>query len=186
MLSIPAMRTTSSTRSAEPWISGLHDGGVTSERIAVTDEDAAQRFEDGLDLACAGTLMPPSFSTRPRSNTIALRVSGTLPATVAFDGLPPATFMIICVARSRPGRHPLRVDATFEAIARVGHETGLAARGRRTQRIEIGALDEHVDGVVSRARGFSADNATEAERPSVVGDDAHGLVDGVLVAIEGQ
>ena len=76
------------------------------------------------------------------------------------------------------------IDAPLEAVARIGDDAGLAARCGRAQRIEIGALDEHVAGLVRAARVLAAQDAAEAQRGAVVGDHAHRLVGFVLLAVE--
>ncbi len=79
-----------------------------------------------------------------------------------------------------------RIDTALETIAGVGDDPGLAACRCNAQRIEPGALDEDVPGRLGAAGRFAANDAAKAERPAVVGDDTHGLVDRVLLAVQPQ
>ena len=54
-------------------------------------------------ISFSGSAMPASFSTRPNEKPMTVFGSGGAPATLALDGLPPATSSIMAVARSRPG-----------------------------------------------------------------------------------
>ena len=76
------------------------------------------------------------------------------------------------------------IDAALEAIARIALHAGLAAGGGGAQRIEVGALDQHVLGLVRAAGVLAAEDAAEAQHRAVVGDHAHGLVDLVRLAVE--
>jgi hypothetical protein len=52
----------------------------------------------------SGSLMPASFSTWENAKLTTVFDTGGAPATLALDGLPPATSSIRAVPRSRPGR----------------------------------------------------------------------------------
>ena len=101
ILSRPAMRTTSSTRSAEPWISGRHVGTVTlATPLAPSNlQPSASRMPL---ISASGSFTPDSSSTRVRSKAMTRFSTGSLPATFIFVGSPPQSFTIMSVARSSP------------------------------------------------------------------------------------
>src|SRR5262249_59347889 len=61
---------------------------------------------------------------------------------------------------------------------------GLAPRRRRAQRVEVGALDQHVLGLVRAGSSLSPENAPEAQHALGIGDDAHRTIDAVRLPIE--
>ena len=142
-LSRPAMRTTSSTRSAVPPTSGRQLGAVTLTFCALAGDREAQRFERTADLLLVDA-MPPSFCDQPKGKSMTRLASGGAPATFALDGVPPATSSISWRRKIEAGQDEGRIDAALEAVARIAVDAGLAAGGRRAHGVEIGALDQDV------------------------------------------
>ncbi len=97
------MRTTSSTRSAAPWMSGRQLGAVTFT-VAPLPSTAKPSRSSVARICFSSSLMPPSFSTCAGAKLMTVLVSGGAPATLRLEGVPPATSSIMAVARSRPGR----------------------------------------------------------------------------------
>ncbi len=100
-VSRPAMRTISSTISAEPCTSGRHVGTVT---CTVSPLPSTVKPRSSSVFFAAASLMsrPASFFTRENANETTVFLTGASPATFALDGAPPATSSISRVPRSRP------------------------------------------------------------------------------------
>ena len=73
----------------------------------------------------------------------------------------------------QPGDHEARIDAAGEAVLGVGDDAGLAAGLGGADRVEPGALDEHLGGLLGAAGGLAAHHPAQADRARAVGDDAH-------------
>ena len=97
------MRTTSSTTSAGPCASGRQLGTVTFT-VAPLPSMAKPSASRMARICFSSSLMPASFSTSAKGKVMTVLASGGAPATLRLDGVPPATSIIIAVARSRPGR----------------------------------------------------------------------------------
>ena len=97
------MRITSSTRSALPPTSGRQLGTVT-ERTAPSPVTPKPRRVRMAAISSGETVMPQRRSTSASGNSITLRGSGTLPASVTVLASPPQKSMTSWVAMSRPGR----------------------------------------------------------------------------------
>ena len=77
-----------------------------------------------------------------------------------------------------------RVNMALKAIAGVGNNAGLAAGAGDQIGVPAGAFHEQVDRLVSGTRADAPHDATQAERPLIVSDDGHGLVEGVGLVVE--
>src|SRR5690606_23416731 len=75
------------------------------------------------------------------------------------------------------GKQRLRIDRALEPVARVRDDAELAAGRGDGVGIEPGALDEDAGRPLTRSGRFPADDAADAQRPRVVSDDAHALVE---------
>ena len=172
-LSRPAMRTTSSTRSAAPWMSGRQLGAVTFAAVLVPS--TAKPSASSVARICfSGSAMPASFSTRPnREGDDRLRL-GRRAGNPCLRRLAAGHLQHHGRGEIEAGLDEGRIDAALEAIARVALHAGLAAGGRRAQRIEVGALDQDVLGLGRAAGVLAAEDAAEAQHGAVVGDHAHG------------
>ena len=82
------------------------------------------------------------------------------------------------------GNAELRIDAALEAIARVGDDAELAAGLRDVGRVPQRAFDQHVARVLVAARMLAAHDAGDRFDAVVVGDDHHGLVERIGLAVE--
>ena len=101
-LSRPAMRATSSTRSA----GAVHVRPPTRCRdfeLGPLPSNVKPSASSVRRISASGSLSPISFSTRANSKSTVNGLIGGLPAIFFFDGVPPATSSIMRVARSRPG-----------------------------------------------------------------------------------
>ena len=77
-----------------------------------------------------------------------------------------------------------RVAAALKAKAGSRLEIQSAPRRRRAQGVEIGRLDEHVDGVAGAARVQAAHDAAQGRGPGRVGDHRHVAVERVFLVVE--
>ncbi len=85
-----------------------------------------------------------------------------------------------------PRQHEVRIDATFEAIARVRHDAERPPCARNGHRIEPGRFDEHVGRRFRAGRRFAAHHARDAECGFIVGDDDHAGIERVGFAVQRQ
>src|SRR5262249_24996165 len=83
-----------------------------------------------------------------------------------------------------PRHQERRIDAALEAIARVRIDTELAAGLRDVERLPERRFDQHVGGRLRAAGRLAAHDAGKRFRPDFVGDDAHGFVERVSLAVE--
>ena len=88
---------------AGPWTSGRQLGAVTSTArpLPATSKPSADRI---LRLSPSAMARPDRRGMRAKSKEKVERPAGGSPATRALEGLPPASFTIVSVARSSPGR----------------------------------------------------------------------------------
>ena len=84
------------------------------------------------------------------------------------------------------GDAEIGIDAALEAIARIGDDAELASGLGDVGRVPQRALDQHVAGVLVAARMLAAHHAGDQLDAVVVGDDHHGLVERVGLAVERQ
>ena len=82
--------------------------------------------------------------------------------------------------------HEFGIDAALEAVARIGLDTQLATRRCDRDRIEEGRFHEDVGRRLRAARLLAAHDAGDAARAPFVGDHAHGRIEGVGLAVEGE
>ena len=123
------MRTTSSTRSAAPCISGRQDGVVTLTPSPLPSDVAAERFQYRSDLAL-GSVEPASFATRPVSKAMRAPLRHRA-RDRRLRRLAAADLEDHLRRQIEAGQHGCGIDAALEAVARVRHEAGLApGRGR--------------------------------------------------------
>ena len=186
MRSTPTMRTTSSTMSALPSMSGRHDGTATFTRspcpatkkpsCSSTRSHLRQRQRRGR--RAASTSLSGKSITRLRH----LRLAGD-------DDLRrrAAAELQHHLRRELEARHhEVRIDAALEAIARVGVDAELAAGLGDVERLPQRRLDQHVGGALVAARCLAAHDAGERLDAVLVGDHAHGVVERVGLAVERQ
>ncbi len=84
-------------------------------------------------------------------------------------------------ARSGEGR----IDAALEAVAGVGIDLQAPAGAGGAGGIEIGCLDDDVDGRVGHAGAQAAHDAADALRAVIVADEGFGAVEDVGLLVEG-
>ncbi len=106
--STPAMRTTSSTRSAVPATSGRNEGTRTNSVVAspasrASSKPSASRI---LAISAGSSVRPVRRATSLSGKAMRTSGSGTAPASVTAEAVPPQWASTIAVARSRPGRVP--------------------------------------------------------------------------------
>src|SRR5690606_35995309 len=78
----------------------------------------------------------------------------------------------------------LGIDRTLEAVAGVADDAERAGGRGDGGGLAPGALEEDVDRLLGAAGRLAADDAADTEGAFVVGDDAHGLVERVGLAVE--
>ena len=154
--SSPAMRTTSSTRSALP--SHVRPPGrhADEDPVAVAGRPRARsRGVPGCAPSRRRQVEPGEAVHLAPGEVDPMSGSGTAPATAISVGVPPQRSITSAVARSRPGHAEGRIDAALEPIARVGVDAELAARLGDVERVPQGAFDQHVRGASRRSPSAS-------------------------------
>ncbi len=79
-----------------------------------------------------------------------------------------------------------RIDATFEALARIARQHQLLAGARDMFGVEIGTFDQHVGSVVGHPRILAAHDATDIVHLGTVGDHSHAGVERIALAVKRQ
>ena len=179
-----ATRAISSTRSAEPWTSGRHEGTATTS-VPPAPVAAKPRAARMRTCSSRGIAMPTSRSTWAVSSGKLRAVLGTLPAIVTSEGVPPQRSRIIRVASSMP-RGVSGIDPALEAVAGVGVDAVAPAGPCGAHGVEICRLDEDVGGRLGAAAGHAADDAADRLWPALVADQRLGAVELVALAVEGR
>ena len=82
------------------------------------------------------------------------------------------------------GQSEGRIDAAFETIARVGHDSEFAAGPGDIGRVPQSGFDQDVGGGLVAAGAFSAHHAGERFHAMIVGDDHDILIQRIGLAIE--
>ena len=177
------MRTTSSTRSASPLMSGRQEGtsATTSSPAPATAKPSASRIST---CSFAEISTPASVFTRSSRKVTENRRMRRLAGDHQLRGLAAAKLQDH-VGRDLGARlDEGRIDAALEAEARVGDDAELAARRRRADRIEISGLEEDVLRLRAAAGRLAADDAGNPFRTGIVGDHRHLAVERVGLAVE--
>ena len=78
----------------------------------------------------------------------------------------------------------MRINAALVAEAGVGDDAGGATGAGGAVGVEIGALDEDIDGVDRAAGALATHHAAKADGAAVVSDDAHVGEVGIGLAVE--
>src|SRR4029079_16294811 len=115
-----------------------------ADHVALAEYLATECFQDRPDLAL-GQLEPRQLGDLPgiEGDAVATVRRGTGGGRLRW--LSAADLVNYLRRQSETRKHGLGIDAALEAVARIRHETGFAARLRRARRIEVSALDQHVD-----------------------------------------
>ena len=77
-----------------------------------------------------------------------------------------------------------RVDAAFEACAGIAGQQQFLAGAGDAIGVEIRAFDQHIGGGFGTTRRHAAHNAADVVHLMIIGDDGHGLVDGIGLAVQ--
>jgi hypothetical protein len=78
------------------------------------------------------------------------------------------------------------VHAALEPIRRIAREAELPRRAADRDRVELRALEQHVDGRVRDLALLAAHDARDGDRPLGVGDDEIVLREAVFLAVDGD
>src|SRR5262245_10383233 len=78
------------------------------------------------------------------------------------------------------------IDTALEAVARIADDAGFAAGGRRSHRVEIGALNKDIFARAGDARVLATENTPQSQHGTIVGNHAHTVVHGVRLAVEAE
>ena len=132
-LSRPAMRTTSSTRSAAPWMSGRQLGAVTFTVAPLPSTAKPSRSQGGADLLLLQLDAAELLDLR-RSETDDRLGLGRRAGDLALGRRAAGHLQHHGGGEIEARQDERRVDAALEAVARVALHAGLAARGGRAQR----------------------------------------------------
>ena len=180
------MRTTSSTMSALPSMSGRHDGTrdlhacCPARRRRSRACSSTRRISVERQVEAGEALHLAEREVDDRLRRLGLAGDDDLGRRAAAE-------LDHHLRREfEPRQHEGRIDAALEAIARVGVDAELAAGLRDVERLPQRRLDQHVGGGLVAARGLAAHDAGERFDAVVVGDHAHGVVERVGLAVERQ
>ncbi len=182
-LSRPTMRMTSSTRSALPCTSGRQLGAATFKMSLWPEMEKPSRLQNEPDLGGMKVEAGETLHFGQREIDGAARVRN-------FAGDENLGRLAAAQIENEPGRefetrhHEVRIDAAFEAVARIGMNAERAAGLRDVERIPQRALDQDVGRRIGAARGFPAHDAGERFNALVIGDDNHVRIERVGLAVE--
>ena len=125
------MRTTSSTRSAEPSTSLRQDGGVTFSGVPVST--ANPRLVRMRVISGSGRSRPARRFTASGVKSIRRFQSGARPATTSLGRLAAAEVEDQFRRQFQTRHDEFGIDAALEAVARIGQDAELAARGAQSR-----------------------------------------------------
>src|SRR5262249_7810229 len=153
------------------------------ELLAFAVELDAERFQQRLDLARVEfeTAYPLDEAEIEFERGVRLR---RLAGDLDLAGLAAHKLEHKLSRKLEPGHDEVWIDAALESETCIGLNVEPAPGARRTLRIEIGRLDEHVGRAFGDARLLAAHHPAKPEHSAVVGDDAHVAVDLVGLAVE--
>ena len=178
------MRTTSSTRSASPLMSGRQDGtsATTSSPAPATAKPSASSISELLlvgDIDAGKRLHAVEPVAAPKIPSAA-----HAPAITSSDASPPQSSSIMSEAISAPGS--TKAGSTPRSKRKRASETmpSLRPGRRRADRIEISGLEEDVLRLRAAAGRLAADDAGDPFRTGIVGDHRHLAVERVGLAVE--